>query len=114
MRPSLAEADPKGLIRESFRIPGITAGECRSIFLDWALSLPEGVPPGAAVAVLLERYAPKARGAAEREAHPMVAVLTAAAVPPQARPSRRGGSRARREGPGEGPGETPGEAPDGR
>ena len=34
--------DPKGLIRESYRIEGITEGECRSVFLDWALSLPEG------------------------------------------------------------------------
>ena len=32
--------DPKGLIADSYRIEGITAGECRSIFLDWALSLP--------------------------------------------------------------------------
>jgi hypothetical protein len=38
----LSEADPKGLIRESYRIEGITAGECRSIFVDWALSLPTG------------------------------------------------------------------------
>ena len=33
----LAEADPKGLVRESYQIDGITVGECRSIFLDWAL-----------------------------------------------------------------------------
>ena len=32
--------DPKALIRESFNIEGITIEECRSIFLDWALSLP--------------------------------------------------------------------------
>ena len=37
--------DPKGLIREAYRIEGITLGECRSIFLDWALSLPDGVEP---------------------------------------------------------------------
>ena len=35
----LAKADPKGLVRESYNIDGITLGECRSIFLDWALSL---------------------------------------------------------------------------
>ena len=39
----LEEADPKGLIRESYRIEGIEAPECRSIFLDWAISLPPGV-----------------------------------------------------------------------
>ena len=38
--------DPKGLIRESYRIEGITEGECRSVFLDWALSLPD--PPDGA------------------------------------------------------------------
>jgi hypothetical protein len=40
----LAEADPKGLVRESYRIEGITPGECRSIFMDWALSIPVGRP----------------------------------------------------------------------
>ena len=32
--------DPKKLIAESYKIAGITASECRSIFLDWALSIP--------------------------------------------------------------------------
>ena len=36
----LTTSDPKGLIRESYRIEGITPGECRSVFMDWALSLP--------------------------------------------------------------------------
>ena len=40
----LQEADPKGLVRESYRIDGITLGECRSIFVDWALSLPVDAP----------------------------------------------------------------------
>ena len=40
--------DPKGLIREAYRIEGITAAQCRSIFLDWALSLPDTTAPGAA------------------------------------------------------------------
>ena len=38
----LDEADPKGLVRESYNIEGITLGECGSIFMDWALSLPVG------------------------------------------------------------------------
>ena len=42
MTESRDPLDPKGLIREAYRIDGITAGECRSIFLDWALSLPDG------------------------------------------------------------------------
>jgi hypothetical protein len=49
-------ADPKGLIRESYRIEGITADECRSILLDWALSLPAGLAAPDAVAQVLGRY----------------------------------------------------------
>ena len=37
--------DPKGLVREAYAIPGVTEPECRSIFLDWALSLPDGADP---------------------------------------------------------------------
>ena len=32
-------SDSKGLIFESYNIEGISEPECRSIFLDWALSL---------------------------------------------------------------------------
>ena len=53
----LAEADPKGLVRESYRIEGITPGECRSIFMDWALSIPVGRPVPDAVRVLITTYA---------------------------------------------------------
>ena len=41
-------ADPKGLVRESYAIDGITAPECRSVFLDWALSLKAGTEVAAA------------------------------------------------------------------
>jgi hypothetical protein len=82
----LGEADPKGLIRESYRIPGITAGECRSIFVDWALSLPPGAEIAARVDVLLAAYGDPA--------HPMTAVLRAGAAPPP-EPRRRGGRAAR-------------------
>ena len=34
------QLDPKKLIAESYKIVGITTSECRSIFLDWALSIP--------------------------------------------------------------------------
>ena len=88
-------SDPKGLVRESFRIEGITPGECRTIFLDWALSLPEGVDPAAASQALLYLYGPGNAG------HPMVAVLTESAARPALRPARRGGGRARR--PADGP-----------
>lgn len=74
--------DPKGLIHEAYRIDGITPGECRTIFLDWALSLPgderEAIPR------LLQG----------RPEHPMTEVLRAAMAAP-ARSGRRGGRAAR-------------------
>jgi len=79
----LSEADPKGLIRESYRIEGIGAAECRSILLDWALSLPPGCEPRAALATLLA-----AHGAVAPD-HPMTALLREGLAPPPDRPRRR-------------------------
>jgi hypothetical protein len=84
----LGVADPKGLIRESYRIEGITAGECRSILVDWALSLPTGAGFADHAGLLLSVYGKDA------PEHPMTAVLTEAlAAPAIAR--RRGGRSAR-------------------
>ena len=80
--------DPKGLIREGYRIEGITYPECRSIFLDWALSLPDGQNAREAIDALVARYG------SDHAEHPMTAVLKegqAAAL----RPRRRGGWRSR-------------------
>lgn len=80
----LNEADPKGLVRESYRIEGISLGECRSIFLDWSLSLKAGTPVADALRALIAEYA------ADAPDHPMNGVLQAGlATPPDAR--RRGG-----------------------
>jgi hypothetical protein len=84
----LAAADPKGLIRESYRIEGITAEECRSIFLDWALSLAAGVLAADASARLIAEYA------SGQEGHPMTPVLQAGLAAP-GRGQRRGGRAAR-------------------
>ncbi|MDZ4096548.1 MAG: hypothetical protein U1D35_16745 [Paracoccaceae bacterium] len=84
----LDEADPKGLVRESYQIEAITLGECRSIFVDWALSLPVGRAENEALAVLIARYVPQAPG------HPMNAVLKAGLAAPET-PRRRGGRAAR-------------------
>ncbi|MBA4324900.1 MAG: hypothetical protein C0426_07590, partial [Rhodobacter sp.] len=78
------EADPKGLVRESYRIEGITAGECRSIFMDWALSIPVGAQVTDAVRTLIATYA-----LAEPD-HPMSEVLKQALTAPDS-PRRRGG-----------------------
>lgn len=86
----LAEADPKGLVRESYRIEGITLGECRSIFMDWALSLKVDADHGAAIRKLLDHYGPGA------ESHPMTVTLREGLG--SAAPARRRGGRLGRQG----------------
>lgn len=85
-------ADPKGLIRESYRIEGIAPSECRSIFLDWALSLAPGVDVREALRTLLATYG------AEVPGHPMDVVLAEGLKNPAAGRGRRGGRAARFEG----------------
>lgn len=82
------ELDPKGLIRESYRIEGITEEECRSIFLDWALSLPDGQEARKTLEALLERYGEDAAD------HPMTGIMRQGLLRMQA-PRRRGGWRGR-------------------
>lgn len=89
MGENTGTADPRGLIRESYRIEGITLGECRSIFLDWAISVPVGEDSTDHVRALLARYAD---GAPD---HPMTQVLREALSPAE-RTGRRGGAKARR------------------
>ena len=83
--------DPKNLVREAYRIDGITAEECRSIFLDWALSLTDVSDHRAAIEGLLGRYR------AEETDHPMTAVLREGLASAQT-PKRRGGWRSRNRG----------------
>lgn len=84
------EADPKGLVRESYRIDGIGMAECRSIFMDWALSLPSATDTAAALRVLLESHGRRAPD------HPMTAILREALATPA--PARRRGGWAGRRG----------------
>jgi hypothetical protein len=81
--------DPKGLIRESYRIDGISDGECRSILMDWALSLAPGTAQQAALRALLVQYG-------DAPAHPMTALLRAG-LDAADTPTRRGGRAARVE-----------------
>ena len=83
--------DPRGLIREAYRIEGIGEPECRSIFLDWALQAPDGEGAREAIRGLLDRH-----GAAYPD-HPMTKVLTDGLGATRAK-GRRGGWRARRGG----------------
>ncbi|CUH61066.1 hypothetical protein DD557_05200 [Thalassobacter stenotrophicus] len=82
-----ADFDPKGLVWESFRIEGITLEECRSIFLDWALSLSTSEPKPAIEALLL-------RHMTADDDHPMKQVLREG-LAEQPAPGRRGGRAAR-------------------
>jgi hypothetical protein len=84
MRP-VDENDPKGLIYEAYRIEGISAEECRTIFLDWALSLRD-VEAGTAIPVLLARHG--------QEGHPMTDVLREGLASTDGA-RRRGGRKAR-------------------
>lgn len=78
--------DPKALIREAYRMD-LDIGECRSIFLDWALSLPQDTDARAAIMQLLERHE-------SNEVHPMSQVLREG-LQNAARTGRRGGRRGR-------------------
>lgn len=80
--------DPKGLIIEAYRIDGITKPECRTIFLDWALSLPMEKDTGQILRDLIAQYG------AEHPDHPMTAVMSEG-LSGMAAPRRRGGWRSR-------------------
>ena len=80
--------DHKGLIREAYRIDGITVPECRSVFLDWALSLPEERDQKQALTELHSHYS------AQEGDHPMTQILAESLQSAQA-PRRRGGWRSR-------------------
>lgn len=84
---TLAEADPKNLIREGYRIDGIDLPQCRALFIDWALSLKPDQEAQPALTRLLEEYA------AAHPDHPLTGVLRAAqqaAAPPKRRGGRAG------------------------
>jgi len=86
----LKQIDKSELIQESYVIDGITAEECRSIFLDWALKLPDAIDQQAAIKALLAVYAPN------NVDHPMTKVLTEG-LTAASKTGRRGGRKARLE-----------------
>ncbi len=82
--------DPKALIREAYNIDGITIEECRSIFLDWALSVPLELNTQDIIRALLEQYH------RHKIDHPMTQTLREG-LKTLATPYRRGGWRSRRQ-----------------
>ena len=80
--------DPKALIREAYNIEGINDSQCRSIFFDWALSLPDGLDTQESIAILIDKYGNDA------PEHPMTVVLRNGQQK-MSSPRRRGGWRSR-------------------
>lgn len=85
---TLDEIDKVGLIREAYRMHGISLEECRSIFVDWALRLPVEHASGSAIRLLLDQYGHNAPD------HPMSQVLKEGLGTANT-PRRRGGRNAR-------------------
>ncbi len=81
--------DPRGLIFESYRMDGITDGECRTIFLDWALGQPQGSDMTAALETLKAEY-----GIPQPD-HPMSRIIEEG-LSRAAAPAKRRGGRSRR------------------
>lgn len=84
------DIDPRGLIYESYRIRGIKEAECRTIFLDWTLGMPDGADMAQHITELLETYAPDAPD------HPMTRVLQQGIAEHNVLKGRRGGAMGRR------------------
>jgi hypothetical protein len=85
--------DPKGLIRDAFAIEGIGAPECRSIFLDWALGVPQQFDMRDEVRKLITLFE------GEHQAdHPMLVTLSEA-LHDAGTPRRKGGRKSRLERP---------------
>ena len=82
------DVDPKGLIRESYLIEGITSPMCKTIFFDWAIQVAVGADPVEHIAFCISHYG------ADLPDHPMTAVLKAALAPAPQK-IRRGGRAGR-------------------
>lgn len=64
------DCDPHGLIRAAYAVRDISIPECRARFLEWVLSLPDGLEPALALHDLLLRH-----GGGEPD-HPMTVIIS--------------------------------------
>lgn len=85
---NLKEMDKRELFLDSYRIEGITEGECRSIFLDWAIGIPSGQDPKPWLKLIYAHYQPQFPD------HPMTKVLHESLGEAE-RTGRRGGRAGR-------------------
>ena len=84
----IEDADPKGLIRESYRIDGITLPECKTIFFDWAIQILVSASPADHIEFCISYYG------VDLPDHPMTSVLKSA-LKPSPKIRRRGGRSGR-------------------
>ncbi|MGH1368946.1 MAG: hypothetical protein ACRBCL_10030 [Maritimibacter sp.] len=84
----MTDLDPRGLIRDAYAMEKISGPECRTVFLDWAMSRPDG-DERAQIDALLAAY-----GAPD---HPMTQVLREGLSHDAPAPKRRGGALGRRK-----------------
>ncbi|KAJ54563.1 hypothetical protein ACMU_17810 [Actibacterium mucosum KCTC 23349] len=83
----MTDPDPRGLIAEAYAIDDITEAQCRTIFLNWAVTA--GDTGASAIQALLDRHT--------TPDHPMSRILREAAQTGVV-PRRRGGRAARLDG----------------
>ncbi|MEM7268268.1 MAG: hypothetical protein AAF401_03335 [Pseudomonadota bacterium] len=79
-----AELDPRALILEAYRIDGIGAQDCRTIYFDWAIGSPAERDMVADTRALLLYYETEAPD------HPMTSVLREGLATPRRRRGRSG------------------------
>lgn len=86
----LKEADPSGVIRESYAIEGVSLQDCRIIFFNWVIARRTERDTAEDVAMLLAVYGN------DFPDHPMTEVLREGQGGELSAKGRRGGWRARR------------------
>ena len=79
------EVDPRGLLFEAYRIDGITAPDCKTIFLDWLLGLGRDINVHSAIKAALDEYQES------NPKHPMTLVLIEGLEVDKKAKGRRGG-----------------------
>ncbi len=89
--PELKLLDPKGLITDAYAIEGIREPECRTIFLDWAISVPDGQEAAELLPILVSHFSDRDPD------HPMSRVLAEGLNRGAPATKRRGGARGRRD-----------------
>ena len=84
--------DPRGLIYEAYQMPALSSKDCRTIFLDWALGMPDSTEYRSALEELYSLYAHNFPD------HPMTGVIREGLATHSRLGKRRGRHSSRRRG----------------